>query len=216
MPSRRVLISRLLIGLAVLLSVAACDFQSKYFRKVDLDHVNRWAAPYHGFNMELNLAGFGMGFFPEGDYGVGLDVVSMNIFYSLALGVYLHAGMPMYDGVSPCGLSPGWLTGGGLIYQPVASWILKPYLQVGAGGMQWTGPGSSHWSPMVEAALGIATAFNYRGALDFHVARDLDPLAGQEPWILSVRLNLIGFSLVSFKREGHARQPGESYGHGLQ
>jgi len=217
LPARRVIIARLLVGALLLLSLAACDFQSKYFRKVDLAETYRYLAPYDGFNLEMNLAGIDIGFFPTGDWGAGLEAVDINLFYSLALGGYLHASVPMFKASEPSGLTPGWFLSGGLIYQPVASWALKPYIKVGAAGLQWTAASTNRWTPALEASIGIATAFNYRAALDFWVARDLSPdKAHQDPWIMAVRINLIGFSLVSFKPEREVRDRGKHIGDELR
>ena len=69
---------------------------------------------------------------------------------------------------------------------------------------------------MVEGSLGLATAFNYRMSLDLYVARDLRPVAGQDPWIMAVRLNLIGFSLVAFKPDREMRDRGRHIGDDLR
>lgn len=205
----RIIISRLIISFLILLILPACDFQSKYFRKLDLAKLNRWGAPYQGFNLEMNFAGVDIGFFPEGGYGAGFELVDINMFYSLALGMYLHVGAPSYGGSNKDGHSALWTPSAGLIYQPVASWAIKPYIKVGGGGLMWNGDGSTRWTPIVEGAIGLATAFNYRASLDFYVARDMSPLAEQDPWVMAIRLNLIGFSLVSFKPEGKLHTPSD-------
>ena len=73
----------------------------------------------------------------------------------------------------------------------------------------YKGNGKERWSPLVEGAIGIATAFNYRMALDFYLGRDMMPEDDQDPWIMGVRLNLVGFSLVSYKPEDPIRMPAD-------
>jgi hypothetical protein len=206
----RAILTRLLVGFLLLLVIPACDFQSKYFRKLDLAKVNRWGSPYQGFNLEMNFAAINLGFHPGGgEFGAGFGAVDMNIFYSLALGAYISTQSPNYSGMEKSGISAMWTAAGGLIYQPVASWHLKPYIKVGGGGVLWRGNGMDRWSPIVEGSVGVATAFNYRMALDFYVARDMMPEPDQDPWIMGVRLNLVGFSLVSYKPEEPIRMPSD-------
>ena len=206
----RTIIYRLIVGLLLLLLIPACDFQSKYFRKLDLAKLDRWGFPYQGFNLEMNFASINLGFHPEGgEFGAGFGILDMNIFYSLALGAYVSVQSPNYSGFEKTGLSTMWAAAGGLIYQPVVSWHLKPYIKVGGGGMMWKGNGKERWSPMVEGALGLATAFNYRMSLEFYAGRDMMPEPDQDPWIMAVRLSLVGFSLVSYKPEEPIRMPGD-------
>ena len=189
---------------ALVLWGAGCAGE-KYFRKVDLTRVNRALAPYDGFNLEANF--FAVHLAKALAFGAGFEVIEMNMFYDLALGLYARFGAPAYGG-SDGGQKLAWVPSGGLIYQPVISPILKPFIKVGAAGFVWqtdaTGPNSEDATGVFtdvgpEVSIGIATAFHYRASVDVYLAKGMMPASPADPWIFALRFNVIGFSLVAFK-----------------
>lgn len=189
------------LALALFLGCAAsgCYADDGFFRTVSMTKVNRFLSPYDGFNLETSLIGVNLAVMPG--LGAGFELAELNLFYSLALGMYGHVGAPAYGATDSSDNAPSWILSGGLVYQPVPWRWFKPYLKVGGGGVRWRGDSldGNPWAPLVEGVVGFATNNHWRASLDFYVAKGFSPEESQDSLIMAIRLNLVGFGLVALR-----------------